>query len=323
MLVACRKIVDPVDPDGVDSVQFAPATAAADGSAVIALTVVDTIAPPSDKKVILTSSIGTFLGATATITVMLSDSGRGYAQLKAPSSAGTAIISATAAAVTKYFNVAFSAIPPTPVSKGITQLLPSATSELADAASLVTLKAVVDTAPRPAPFSVTFATTGGTLLGGSSPTTITVPVDDSGFARAQLRAPSDPSPVFVTATSGGVTRSVVVSFAPAPPNNVRLTGDFAVKAGAANSAGFTAQLLRAVGIPSPGVAISFSADIAGERNGTFGQFSPRTTVSTTPTVTTRFTAGETTYRGPVVVRVRAVQGATTVTDSVFIQIVAP
>jgi hypothetical protein len=323
-VAACHGgINNPPDPDGVDNILFEPPTAAADGATVVALTVIDTITPPADTKVALTSTIGTFLGGTTTITVALNDSGRAFAQLKAPSGAGTAVIAATAAGVTKYFQVPFTPASSPPVTKGITALIPSPPSSLADGATVVTIKAVVDTAPRPNPYTVTLTTTAGTFLGTGTASTVTVPVGDSGFARAQLRAPSDSSIALVTATTGGVTRFVEVRFDPAPPNAVQLSGDFAVKAGPANSATITVQLLRAVGVPSPGVTVRFSADTGQGSGGAFGQFSPRTVVSSSPTVTTRFTAGETSYRGPITVRVQATRGSTTVTDSTIVQVVSP
>ena len=317
-LVACHGVIDdPLDADGVDELTFTPATASADGTAVVELAVIDTVAPPTDGKVVLATTLGTFLGGTSTITVALNDSGRAYAQLKAPNTEGLARVAATAGGVTKYYNVRFDLA----ATRGVIDLSASSRVALADGATVISILTTVDAQRRPSPYTVVLTTTAGSFLGGASALTITVAANDSGLARALLRVPIDSSIAIITGTSGGVTRSIELAFNPAPPTAVLLSGDFAVKAGVTNSAAFTALLLRNLGTPSPGAVVRFSADIPGSSGGTFGQFSPRSAISSTPIVSTRFTAGETAYRGPVVLRVHATRGAHTVTDSVTVQVV--
>lgn len=325
LLSACQGgISDLPEPLGVSALNFDPPRSIADGKSVVKLEVrVDSAAPPSDGKVLLTTTVGTFLGGTTTITISLEPGGLGFAQLKAPDAAGVAKISATAAGVTRYFEVTFDAAVPVAQTKGILGIVTSPTASVADATSLVTFKVIVDTLPRPSPNVVALSTTAGTFAGTNSATTVNVPVNDSGYAYARLRAPAEPGTALVTATVGSSVRQSEIVFAPAPPESVLLSGDFAVKAGALNSAAISALLLRATGAPSSGVSVQFSADTVGGKSGDFGAFSPRTATSTSSTVLTRFTAGETSYRGDVTIRVRGMRGAVVVRDSVTVRVVNP
>lgn len=305
---------------GATNILVTPAAATADGTSIVTLTVtVDRMMPAADAKVTLTTTIGTFLGGTTTVTVAPNDTGVAFAQLRAPASAGTAIVAVTVAGVTKYVNVPFSVATPT-VTRGVVAIEVAPRRAPADGASTVAVRIVVDTTVRPTPNTVTLTTTAGTLIGGSPG--LTVPVNDSGFAYARLRAPADSSLALVTATAGGITKNTEVSFDPAPPEQVQLTATaFELKAGTANFLTVTSQLLRASGVPSSGATIAFSADTAGGRAGDFGQFSPRSGPSAGSPTSSRFTAGVTSYRGRATLRVRATRGSVTVEDSTYVLIV--
>jgi hypothetical protein len=200
---------------------------------------------------------------------------------------------------------------------GVTSLTATPPNSLADGMSVVLLSAVVDPALLHQTNEVKFTTTAGTLLPGAAAVS-----NDSGIARVQLRAPADSAIALVTATAGKVTRSVQVSFAPALASHVEVSSSkFAIKSGLDATTDITAMLLRSVGTPSPGSTVTFSADSLRGSSGDFGRFSNPSVLATTPKVTTQFTAGATSYRGPVVIRATAMRAGQAVTSSTTIQII--
>ena len=316
--VACHDIKDPPEPEGVQKVSFAPEAPLADGATVVTLTLsMNPAVLPADKKIVLTTTAGTFLGATATVNASVNEAGVAYAQLKAPSSPGKAIVSMTAAAVTSYTEIVFAQAPS---NDGILKVTATPSTQLADGASTIAIDVAVDTTPRPAAGTkVSLGTTAGTFLGGT--TSNEVPVNDSGLAHARLKAPAEPAVALLTATMGGTTRFSEILFTPAPPTEVRVTTSaFSTKAGAENAITVTATLVRTSGTPSAGVTVTFTADIPGGTTGEFGQFSPRSATSTSSTATSQFTAGATPYRGPVIIRAVATRDGVSVVGTATVTI---
>lgn len=220
--------------------------------------------------------------------------------------------------------------PPRPPSKGVTELTATPDIDTADGSSVVTLRVVVDTVLRVTNNQVSLTTTAGALLPGAAGQPLTLTANDSGVAYAQLRAPGDSATALITATvsagsASAQSRVTRVTFVPAPPTSVQLLSTvFGVKAGAENSIELTAVLRRKVGTPSPGTVVSFSADTASGKTGDFGRFLPPSVVAgTTGSVTTKFSAGATSYRGSVVLRVVATRGTKTVSDSITLPLSAP
>jgi hypothetical protein len=311
-------ITEAPTPDTVLEIAAAPATAPADSASTVLITVqVDTTASPAITEVTFATTLGTFAGGTATITAPVDAEGRALAQLKAPAAAGTAIVTATAAGQTRTVQVTFT----TPVN-GFTSVSASPPTAPADGASTTVVTAQVNLAAVPAVRDVKFATTLGTFPGNV--TSVTVPVDASGTAQVQLRAPADTGTAIVTATAGGATRTTVVGFVPAPPTRLELTSDsFVLPAGLAHSVNLTATPLRSVGTPSPGTIVTFSADTVGGSGGGFGQFSASSVLVRSGSATSRFSAGETSYRGPVMIRATATQAGQSVSDSTIVTITSP
>jgi hypothetical protein len=185
-------------------------------------------------------------------------------------------------------------------------------------------KTPVDTVVRPTNNSVTFGATGGSFQGSSSSISATVVANDTGFARVMLVAPGDGAEVIVSATAASVSRTATVMFVPAPPQRVILTTSKFALAGKDNEElTVTASLQRIRGTPSPGATVTFNADTVGGNTGKFGTFIAATAVSSSPTVTTRYSTGTVPFRGRVVIRVSAARGNVVVTDSVFVQIINP
>jgi hypothetical protein len=310
-------ITEAPDPAGVVALTAAPPTAPADGTSLVVLTAqVDTTAEPAVTTVTFATTLGAF-GTAATVTAPVDEHGRARAQLKAPADTGTAIVTATAPGGTSSLQVSFTA----PVN-GFTGLSASPSSAPADGASTTIVTAQVNTAAVPSVREVQFTTTLGTFPGGT--TTITVPVDATGTARAQLRAPADTGSAIVTARAGGATRTMVVTYVPAPPTRLELVADaFVLPAGLARSVNVTATPLRNVGSPSPGTLVTFSADTVGGSGGGFGQFSTTSVLLRSGSATSRFSAGESNYRGPVIIRATATQAGQTVRDSTIVTVTNP
>ncbi len=204
------------------------------------------------------------------------------------------------------------------VTKGVTKV-DVVSGTLADGVSAATVTVTVDTVVRPTDNRVLLTTTIGTFLGGTS--TITVPVDTAGFAFAELRAPNVESTGRVSATAANITQYASVAFAAAPPTRVQLTTtDFELKSGSASSVVLTAQLLRPTGTPSPGDTVVFSAT-SDSVAGPFGEFIPGTIVATSPTVTSRFSAGANAKPGRVTLRVDVRRGQLHLSDAVDLFVV--
>lgn len=300
------------------TVTSSSASGSADGTSIVTLTTLLPLGTPlADARVTFGTNVGAFVGGTASIVVNADENGKAVAQLKAPSSPGIALVTATYGTLTRSLQVTFTAAS---APKGVTDVTSFPNKPRADGASIVDLEIAIDTSPRPTPNSVVVSTSLGSLLGGNP--TVTISADARGKALAKLRAPNDTGTALLTLTSGGITTYKSIQFVPALPDAVQLTASsFELKAGNANVVTLNAVLSRALGIPSPGVTLSFSADTLGGTSGNFGQFSTQHLSATTPTATTRFTAGATSFHGIVVLRVTARAGDVTRRDSTRIAIV--
>jgi hypothetical protein len=186
--------------------------------------------------------------------------------------------------------------------------------DTADGTRTVTIDAALDTIQAPLSATVSFTTTAGTLLPASQTGAVTVPVDASGHARVQLRAPSDTARSDVTATAAGITRSVTVTWLPAPATVVQVQPQSPVlSTGSSHTMTLNVTLLRSIGTPSPGSLVFFKAvDTLGQ---TLGRFSVDSLIATTPAISVSYTAGDGTYLGPVTLRVRAARGSQSVTGT--------
>lgn len=166
-----------------------------------------------------------------------------------------------------------------------------------DGATLVRIQATVDTSLTGETRVVKFTTTAGTF---SDKTEITVRADSAGLAIAQLRAPSDSVTALIIATAGSTARRVEVRFTAALAERVDLDpSSFSVEAGASEEIDLTATLRRTRGTPSPGSRVSFAAQDS--TGAPIGRFSSAPPSNATGTVVTRFSPGDTSYRGAVTI----------------------
>lgn len=207
-------------------------------------------------------------------------------------------------------------------------LTASAASIPADGVSRVTFTAQIPANASAANRTVTFTSTGGTLVGGTpgsgTSMSLAVPVDVEGRATAQLQSPTRPGSAQVMAAVSSFLQAVTIAFTGALPDRILVDpGAFSLEAGLANTTTVTATLRRGQGIASENTLVEFRAlTPAGARLGEFRAVTPS---SASGTATALFTAGDTTFRGTATIfaRVTDVASGTVVEGSATIEIVEP
>jgi hypothetical protein len=193
-------------------------------------------------------------------------------------------------------------------------------SARADAATLVPVVVTIPNGARGDARKVTLTTNLGSFPAGDG-RTVTVVSDRTGTARADLRAPVEAGVARVRAVAAGAIRDDSIRFVAALPERIEVDApSFTLKAGFANSIAVTVHLIRSVGKVTPGARVEiFGVQPDGTR---FGQVSVATPSNADGIVTARFTAGDTSYRGPFTLRARLVEpSGSTVTGSTMLQLV--
>lgn len=192
----------------------------------------------------------------------------------------------------------------------------------ADGSSIVNITATADTSVFPPGTMVAFATSAGTLSGTSN--TVSVPLDASGTARAQLRAPTDSIHARLTAAAGTEIVFDSVVFVRALPDSIVLSTDritVNTLGNPANAAKITATLVRVTGTPSPGQFVTFTALTEGSGTEKRGTLVPPVAQATGGVATTVFFSDTIASAGYVRVRAQATgTGGTPRSASVLIQI---
>lgn len=198
----------------------------------------------------------------------------------------------------------------------------------ADGVSRVTFTALIPANASAGNRTVTFTSTGGTLVGGTpgsgTSMSLAVPADVEGRAVVQLQSPTRPGSAQVTAQVSTFLQALTVAFTGALPDRILVDpGAFSLEPGFANTTTVTATLRRGQGVASESTLVEFRAlTPAGTRLGEFRAVTPSTASGT---ATALFTAGETTFRGPATIfaRVTDVASGTVIEGSATIQIVEP
>jgi hypothetical protein len=192
----------------------------------------------------------------------------------------------------------------------------SADSAPADGSTLV--RAEARTEEEDESVDVTFSTTRGGFVGAEAASAKVPTVE--GLAVAELRSPTTPGVARVRVVRGTAIREDSVLFVRARAQSITVEAErFALAAGIANSVNVTATLRRGSGAVTAGEEVTFRA----REEGTgilIGQFSTPTPSDASGRVTVRFSAGDTSYRGPV--RITATYGSdpSAISASVVIQI---
>jgi hypothetical protein len=213
--------------------------------------------------------------------------------------------------------------PPEPIPPGIRapelQLPDTGT---ADAASLLPLTVVIDTATPSDKRTITLSATAGAFAASGNQGTTLIP-DATGSAHSLLRAPGDSTAVIVTATVNGISVSRTVTYRRAMPDVVDVVpATLVLDVAATNELALTAHLRRTVGKPSPNLRVTFAAYDGTLAGKPIGAFLPPTAVSDDKGVaTTKFAIADTSKRGPIVIR--ASVGPVNVTGETTVSVVGP
>jgi hypothetical protein len=264
------------------------------------------------------SGLGQLVGGVAdgeNMAVEADSTGQAFIDFLAGRSRGTALVTATpksAPGVT--VSLALTLLPADPDS--ILRFVQAPGRAPADGATLTTF--TVEVSPElPAGTMVGFAASAsGFGPGGATP--LDAPIDDGNRASADLLSPSTLTPIRVSATVGGVTRTAQITFDRALPDAITVLAD-QLQAPAANDTQLmiTATLLRDVGTVTDGTIATFRAqDDAGNPVGQFGNVEASTAGEAKATFLPR-----TDQPGFVTVIV-GVEGSST-TGSVRIELTAP
>jgi hypothetical protein len=197
---------------------------------------------------------------------------------------------------------------------GLLAVTPQSKEAPADAVTLVRIEATIDTSLKGDARRVKFATSAG--LFGDKPDT-EVRADESGLAVTFLRAPLEAGTAQVTASAGLTTLRSDVTFTTAFPERVDVDPSaFAVEAAPGKEITITATLRRTTGVPTLGRQVTFTSSV--------GRFSNAGPSNAAGVVVTRYTPGDTDYRGPVTITALTVgPSGSIISGSTTINIVAP
>lgn len=147
---------------------------------------------------------------------------------------------------------------------------------------------------------ISLTTSLGTLEGATSGV-LSLVANAESQATAELRAPSRTGTARIRLTVAGVIREDSVRFVAAPPTRIDVdAAKFALSAGIRNETTVTAILRRVPGKVPPGASVVFTAR-RGDTGQEIGWFSTAPPSDANGIVTVRFSAGDTSYRGPAII----------------------
>lgn len=189
----------------------------------------------------------------------------------------------------------------------------------ADGATLVHVVATIPPDARSDSRTVSFTTSAGTFVDGGEAKVAITGID--GVADTYLRAPRTPGRARVRAQLGSVIRETTIEFDTAYATRADLEpSGFVTKGTLASQITITAYLRRGIGVTSPGVEIRFEA-LRADNQQPIGRLGVAAPSDTNGTVKVSYSAGDTTYEGPVRIRALAVNGR--VLGETTITVVAP
>ena len=253
---------------------------------------IDKNTPEEKRQVILTTDLGSFTNQQTTITLLADANGNASSQIKSDAP-GTANVTASCNGFSTSIALTFATPNPDNIVKFDNNLL---TNTTADGVSTLALRAVINNATPAALRKVTFASDQGTLANGQ--TTQDVIPDANGIAATTLRSGTEGT-ANVSITHRNVTRTMAFNFTRAYPDTIMLLSNFTLQAGLANSTTITTQLNRNIGKPGMNFEIDYTA--ADNLGNSIGQFKNATLSNASGMATVLFSAGNTAYRGPVLI----------------------
>jgi hypothetical protein len=266
----------PVVADSVIRFDSTTLAADADGFTVKPVTLhIGGDVPAGVRKVTLTATTGSFVGAAPSTPQQFDVTPDGALSAsflyRPPATAGTALIRATLFGVTRDLPVTLRAVP----RDSILRVTPPSGSIDADSATVTTIAVWLSPRVPDGSRAVSFTTTGGTLIGSSTPQAILVSnVGQGDSARVDIRSPLTAGIVHLRVTVGSFAQDVPVTFRPALPDTILLDpGQFTMKA--SDISVVRARMIRRVGTVSQNTFVTFSAtDSAGATVGQFRDVKP-------------------------------------------------
>ncbi|NQX43129.1 hypothetical protein SAMN05421820_11538 [Pedobacter steynii] len=266
----------------------------ADGFSLLKISAhIDPNVDPAKRFISLKTDLGTFSNNEKTVILPIDAAGNAFTYLKG-TIIGTATIVATGSlTATANKTVIFTQPMPDDVFKidSFTDNIPS------DGVSTIAIPVSINKNLATADKKATFTSTAGTFQ-VSNP--VTINADSEGKLTGYLKH-NTPGPVYVTVTCGSITRNLTVNFTKANPDLMLLTGNSSLSHGLNNTLALTINLKRSIGNPNPDFLFDYKAvDVSGNQ---IGIFSNGSASNVGGTATVSFTAGETDYRGIVLITV--------------------
>jgi hypothetical protein len=298
----CSKYDSGFEPSAALVVSVAPNVPSipADGFTRVTITAqIDINSNATHRTVIFSTSKGTLFGQKAVedgaFEVAAGSDGKAVIELRSSKDAGVAIVQAKVGGYSATTSVTFTGVN----SDTIVQISSSLTAVPGDGASSALISAQVQEGWLDATRQITVTTTLGTLDGPTA-TSVTPTADAQGRVSVVLRSPHDKGTALVTASSGGVSRTLTVTFTEAPPERLLVQSDIAfLPASPADKAHLTVTLTRSSGKPTIGTPVIFRAtDVNGTAIGAFAGIQPS---NASGVATADFSVGTTTYRMPVTI----------------------
>lgn len=278
----------------------------ADGFSRILITaVISRGADPDRRTVIFSTSDGTLIGGTKGTNgneVIADGTGRAEIELQSAAVLGTARLNVRVkdiTGLTRDTTIRFAQVNRDTI---LHFLSPTAdTTAVADGATFTRFTVEVSPFIPKDQRKVIFTAVGATLAPNTS-TTAEIPVDASNLASVDVRSPNRVGSGRLIAAIAGVTQEAAINFDQADPSTILVYADkFAIKSGPEHESMITAKLIRTAGIVSVGTPVEFIADTNGTR---FGIFRAQLPTNDQGIATAIFSAGNTSYRGPVTIKAR-------------------
>ncbi|WEK34604.1 MAG: hypothetical protein P0Y53_19125 [Candidatus Pseudobacter hemicellulosilyticus] len=274
---------------------------------------IDPRSPASTRKLTLTTDLGSFSNQQTTIEVQANAEGLAQTYLKSDK-AGRAIIRVTRGDFLLEDSVYFTAPDPEQLIRFTPGSFPAG---VADGATAIEIKAQINNKMPAGRRKVSFRTDGGSFAAGSTVNSVEIEPDASGLARVLLRSRQEGFST-VTVEHNGINRSAEVEFKKAMPDQLSVETPFTIQAGIASQVTVTAQLSRQTGLPSSGFEILYTAFT--KDGAAIGLFKTQKASGADGKATVLYSAGNTTYRGPVTITA-TLKGNTAITASTLLTVV--
>jgi len=288
------KMVNLSSSGAVNLVNAATENLVADGYTLLKLTAhIDPNVEPSKRNITFKTDLGSFTNNEKTVIVPIDMAGNANAYIKGDV-VGTATITVTGSStLTATKVVVFTQ----PTADQIFKIETVTDNVASDGVSTIMIPVLMNKDLPALAKKVTFSANVGTFQ-VASPAVISADADGklTGYLKHTV-----PGPVYVSLSAGGVTRNLTVNFVKANPDFILLTGNVSLAHGLNNSLSLAISLKRSIGNPNADFLFDYKA--TDDSGAEIGIFSNGSASNASGGATVSFTAGETTYRGNVLITV--------------------